>query len=321
LRGPTEWIVEGRLPQRGSSAFGVLLQRQRLSAGLSQEELAERSGLSRRGISDLERGRRLAPYLATVRRLADALHLSEAERTALLTAARPASTPQDRRTGLVETPQVRPRTDATWTLQVREASGSERAVPLGTAAVTVGRDAECTLVVSSPFVSRRHARIELGPDSPTVTDLGSRNGILVNGARLERPQTLWPGDVLTLGDIRITCQRESIAEPATRSLPPQLVHGADRLCVDAQLHEVRIGTRRLERRLSAQEFELLRYLYEHHERVCSRRELGDMIWGDGNWDPNMLYRLVHRLKEKLEPRPETPCYVQTVPQIGYRLTV
>ena len=124
-----------------------------------------------------------------------------------------------------------------------------------------------------------------------------------------------------LCDIVLGAIAYRIAEPATRSLPPQLVHGADRLCVDAQLHEVRIGARRLERRLSAQEFELLRYLYEHHERVCSRRELGDMIWGDGNWDPNMLHRLVHRLKAKVEPRPETPCYVQTVPQIGYRLTV
>jgi transcriptional regulator with XRE-family HTH domain len=34
----------------------VLLLQHRLAAGLSQEELAKRAGLSRRGISDLERG-------------------------------------------------------------------------------------------------------------------------------------------------------------------------------------------------------------------------------------------------------------------------
>jgi len=44
-------------------SFGLLLQRYRVAAGLSQEELAERAGLSRRGISDLERGARAFPLL------------------------------------------------------------------------------------------------------------------------------------------------------------------------------------------------------------------------------------------------------------------
>jgi transcriptional regulator with XRE-family HTH domain len=58
-----------------------------VAVGLSQEELAERAGLSRRGISDLERGTRRAPYPATVRRLAEALSLNEAERAAFHVAA------------------------------------------------------------------------------------------------------------------------------------------------------------------------------------------------------------------------------------------
>ena len=56
-----------------SSAFGTLLRRHRLSAGLSQEQLAERAGLSRRGIADLERGARRSPYPDTIERLAVAL--------------------------------------------------------------------------------------------------------------------------------------------------------------------------------------------------------------------------------------------------------
>jgi transcriptional regulator with XRE-family HTH domain len=69
--------------------FGVLLQRHRLAAGPSQEELAERAGLSRRGISDLERGARRAPYPANVRRLAEALGLDPTERAGLLASAHP----------------------------------------------------------------------------------------------------------------------------------------------------------------------------------------------------------------------------------------
>jgi len=73
---------------RQAGSFGVLLQRYRAAAGLSQEELADRAGLSRRGISDLERGVRRSPYPATVRRLAAALGLAEPDRIVLLGAAR-----------------------------------------------------------------------------------------------------------------------------------------------------------------------------------------------------------------------------------------
>jgi predicted ATPase/DNA-binding CsgD family transcriptional regulator/transcriptional regulator with XRE-family HTH domain len=73
------------------AAFGVVLRRNRLAAGLTQEALAELAGMSARGIADLERGARRWPYPATVRRLAGALGLGKAELTQLQTAARPAS--------------------------------------------------------------------------------------------------------------------------------------------------------------------------------------------------------------------------------------
>src|SRR5438093_95725 len=62
--------------------FGELLQRHRLAAGLTQEALAERAGLSVRGVSDLERGARTAPQRETLRLLADALDLTGAARAA-----------------------------------------------------------------------------------------------------------------------------------------------------------------------------------------------------------------------------------------------
>jgi non-specific serine/threonine protein kinase len=71
-----------------SETFGALLRRLRVGAGLTQAALAERAGLSLRGVSDLERGARRAPYPETVRRLAEAIALSEAERGALLAAGR-----------------------------------------------------------------------------------------------------------------------------------------------------------------------------------------------------------------------------------------
>jgi predicted ATPase/transcriptional regulator with XRE-family HTH domain len=73
-----------------TASFGELLRQVRSAASLSQEELAQRSGLSVRGISDLERGARSAPRLETVRMLADALGVGQDDRSALLAAARPA---------------------------------------------------------------------------------------------------------------------------------------------------------------------------------------------------------------------------------------
>ncbi len=68
--------------------FGQLLRRHRLAAGLSQEALAERAGLSVRGLSDLERGARTTPRAETIGLLAEALGLSAADRAAFADAAR-----------------------------------------------------------------------------------------------------------------------------------------------------------------------------------------------------------------------------------------
>jgi tetratricopeptide (TPR) repeat protein/transcriptional regulator with XRE-family HTH domain len=65
----------------GDAAFGTRLCSHRQAAGLSQAELAERSGLSVRAVSNLERGRTRWPHPDSVRRLADALGLSAAART------------------------------------------------------------------------------------------------------------------------------------------------------------------------------------------------------------------------------------------------
>jgi tetratricopeptide (TPR) repeat protein/transcriptional regulator with XRE-family HTH domain len=60
--------------------FGALLRRHRLALGLSQEELADRSGLSVRAIANMERGRTTRPHRHSVQSLADALGLPEPER-------------------------------------------------------------------------------------------------------------------------------------------------------------------------------------------------------------------------------------------------
>ncbi|AUG81562.1 hypothetical protein CFP65_6945 [Kitasatospora sp. MMS16-BH015] len=77
-----------------SRAFGPLLRESRLRAGLTQEELAARSGISAHTISVLESGKR-RPHLSSVTRLAEALGLDREDRDRLTTEARsePADSP------------------------------------------------------------------------------------------------------------------------------------------------------------------------------------------------------------------------------------
>ncbi|HEV8172723.1 MAG TPA: tetratricopeptide repeat protein [Actinoplanes sp.] len=68
-------------------AFGAILRRHRLLRRLTQEQLAEGSGVSIRTVSNLESGRVARPHRDTVGRLADALELSGAERAVFLISA------------------------------------------------------------------------------------------------------------------------------------------------------------------------------------------------------------------------------------------
>ena len=69
------------------ASFGDLLRRHRAVAGLTQEELAVRAGLSVRGLRYLEQGVR-RPYPDTMQRIVDALALSAEDRHLLMAAAR-----------------------------------------------------------------------------------------------------------------------------------------------------------------------------------------------------------------------------------------
>lgn len=69
-------------------SFGAHLRRRREAANLTQEELAERTGLTANAIGALERGERRRPHPHTVRVLADALTLTVADRDRFLVAAR-----------------------------------------------------------------------------------------------------------------------------------------------------------------------------------------------------------------------------------------
>ncbi len=69
--------------------------------------------------------------------------------------------------------------------------------------VVLGRSKDCDIRVADPNVSRRHAEIRLEGDRYTIVDLGSTNGIEVNGKRVSE-LTLSDGDQFTLGSTEVS---------------------------------------------------------------------------------------------------------------------
>ncbi|MGI8622354.1 MAG: FhaA domain-containing protein [Solirubrobacteraceae bacterium] len=79
-----------------------------------------------------------------------------------------------------------------------------RAVILGTTGAVLGRSRDCEVVVVDENVSRRHAEVRPSGGAWTVRDLGSTNGVRVNGHRVDGAQSLKPGDRIELGRSTVT---------------------------------------------------------------------------------------------------------------------
>ena len=77
-------------------------------------------------------------------------------------------------------------------------TGASLSIPL-TRTVTIGRVEGNDVVVHDSAMSRQHARIEVTDDGLTIVDLGSLNGVLLNGERMEQARVLEEGDVLQVG--------------------------------------------------------------------------------------------------------------------------
>jgi pSer/pThr/pTyr-binding forkhead associated (FHA) protein len=79
---------------------------------------------------------------------------------------------------------------------------------LDSAALTFGRGGQNDVAIEADeFASARHARFEPRRDGVWVQDRGSTNGTYVNGARVDRPRRLAPGDVVRVGETDLRYDR------------------------------------------------------------------------------------------------------------------
>ena len=83
----------------------------------------------------------------------------------------------------------------------------DRTHELDSRRAVIGRSRECDIQIADPNASRRHAEIRRDGASFSIVDLGSTNGLDVNGRRTQRA-TLSDGDRITIGTTDLVFQRE-----------------------------------------------------------------------------------------------------------------
>ena len=103
--------------------------------------------------------------------------------------------------------------------------------------VIAGRSTKCEVVLDDELASRHHCRILMESGRLFVEDLGSRNGVLVNGLEIQGRQELHHGDQITAGRSAITILRQgreprralSSVHPAVEDEDSEQVTGAGNL--------------------------------------------------------------------------------------------
>lgn len=96
----------------------------------------------------------------------------------------------------------------------------------------IGRSPECQLSLDDALVSRRHAILVVNADGVYIEDLGSRNGVLLNGKRISGPSRVGDGDHITVGSQVMTLigvPGEGLAprDPAAVPRDRKSTHNAD----------------------------------------------------------------------------------------------
>ena len=97
--------------------------------------------------------------------------------------------------------------------------GAAPVIPIHRPVLLIGRHPECDIRIDRPKISRRHCCVALAYDRVMIRDLGSRNGLRVNGELVEEAQ-LQPGDEVAIGPILYRVELEAPPPPPTPSPPP-----------------------------------------------------------------------------------------------------
>lgn len=95
-------------------------------------------------------------------------------------------------------------------LLVTQGRPAGKALTFGPGEYFFGRGEECHVRFNSDWVSRQHCLLAVGPNAVMLTDLGSRNGTLLNGRLLQQEQALKEGDQVHIGPVVFAVRLEPV---------------------------------------------------------------------------------------------------------------
>ena len=91
-------------------------------------------------------------------------------------------------------------------------------IPLEKAILLIGRQSDCDVALTqSRKISRKHCCIAQVNNKYVVRDLGSTNGVYLNGKRIKQEATITIGDDLIIGDVQFRLQNEAKLQPKNRT--------------------------------------------------------------------------------------------------------
>jgi pSer/pThr/pTyr-binding forkhead associated (FHA) protein len=197
-------------------------------------------------------------------------------------------------------------------------AGVEQSLPDST--VTVGRAADADIVLQDQFASRHHAEIRFADGAYQVRDLGSKNGVFVNGQRLHPGGSAWLEDG---AEVTFASTSFRFHDPSATVTAPALIAVRDpSLRVDPTTRQVYVDGQLLDPPLSVKQFDLLWYLYQTRGRVVSKDEIAQAVWPEAHgdvYDAN-IDRMISRLRSRIEPGAgEEPRFIATIRGYGYQM--
>ena len=189
---------------------------------------------------------------------------------------------------------------------------------------TIGRGAECDIVIPDRQISRVHARLRRGEEGFELEDLASKNGTHINGALLKGKQLLQDGDLIQLAFV---AKLVYVGSEATMPLKVDTTPGGQlvsvgRLRLDSASRRVWVGEQELDPPLSVPQFRFLELLHQHPGQVCSREEVIAVVWPEAvgaGVSEQAIDALVRRLRDRLGEVDPGHQYVATVRGHGFRL--
>jgi len=112
--------------------------------------------------------------------------------------------------------------------------------------------------------------------------------------------------------IRVALRRANKPEGASTFIAGDLTVDLVKRAVHVHQHAIQ---------LTPTEYDLLKLLMRHPDRVLTHRQIIREVWGGGCYEDEMhLLRVnISNLRRKLEIDPTRPCYIRTEPGVGYRL--